>query len=224
MYQGTLDQVFLDDENPSKYRGPLPSDKGFMAQLAAGLDYIHTFGIAHRDIRPENVAIVSPNNAAGLTLVKWTGFGLSERVNNNASYETRIPGGSVNWMAPELIEKLGDFPILGTVLADVFSAGLIFFFHLARGVHPFGTRYQEIARNIEAGNGVNFDRKKCLLDGFFLYLLKLELSFTGLPFWQVTRSAIINVMLARNPLARSNWKNQLTNWHTNLNELVLFIS
>ena len=87
MYQGTLDQVFLDDENPFKYRGPLPSDKGFMAQLAAGLDYIHTFGIAHRDIRLENVAIVSPNNAAGLTLVKWTGFGLSERVNNNASYE-----------------------------------------------------------------------------------------------------------------------------------------
>jgi hypothetical protein len=63
-------------------------------------------------------------------------------------------------MAPELIEKLGVFPILGTVLADVFSAGLVFFFHLARGVHPFGYRYQEIAKNIEIGNGVNFDRKK----------------------------------------------------------------
>ena len=75
-------------------------------------------------------------------------------------------------MAPELIEKLGDFPILGTVLADVFSAGLIFFFHLARGVHPFGTQYHDIARNIEAGNGVNFDRKKSLLDSFFLYPCK----------------------------------------------------
>lgn len=89
--------------------------------------------------------IVSPKNAAGLTLVKLTGFGLSERVNNNASYETSIPGGSVNWSVPELIlKKLGVFPILGPVI-----------------------------------------------------ILLLAIKF-----------------------ARSNWKNQLTNWHTNLNELV----
>ena len=166
MYQATLDQVFLNDENPHKYDGPMPSDKGFMSQLASGLTFIHSSGLVHRDIRPENVVIISLN-ANGPVLVKWTGFCLSQRVRNDGSYETRIPGGSVNWMAPELLETLGGFPIRGTVLADVFSTGLIFFSRLAQGVHPFGTKYEEIAANIQSGTGVNFTSENF----FFFYCI-----------------------------------------------------
>ncbi len=53
----SLDKLFLTDDNPQKYKGPIPTSKDVLMQLAIGLEHIHNKGLVHRDLKPENVLI-----------------------------------------------------------------------------------------------------------------------------------------------------------------------
>ena len=65
-----MDQLFLEDGNPRKFSGQMPTEKVVLLQLANGLNYIHSKNLVHRDIRPENVHIFPPLNGFGLAVVK----------------------------------------------------------------------------------------------------------------------------------------------------------
>ncbi|EFX68475.1 hypothetical protein DAPPUDRAFT_260025 [Daphnia pulex] len=53
----SLDRLFLLEDDPKKYRGPMPPETEVLLQLAKGLEYIHQMGLVHRDIKPQNVLI-----------------------------------------------------------------------------------------------------------------------------------------------------------------------
>jgi len=84
-----------------------------LEQVANGLNYAHERGVIHRDVKPENVMILSDGTA------KITDFGIAR---SESTDKTR-PGvvlGSVGYMAPEQIK--------GMKLdrrADVFSLGIV---------------------------------------------------------------------------------------------------
>ncbi|KAI9683253.1 MAG: hypothetical protein M1822_006118 [Bathelium mastoideum] len=104
-------------------------------QLLRGVNYLHRNGIAHRDIKPENLLL----NSAGC--LKITDFGIAEvfsgvhpgrrtagDVCEEQTGEIRkcTPGicGSLPYMAPEVLQKKGDYdprPV------DVWSCAIIFF-------------------------------------------------------------------------------------------------
>ncbi len=159
MCAGSLDQLFLSEDDPGKYRGPrLPRPIKVLLKLAEGLAYIHSEGLVHRDIKPENVLI----SISEPVMLKWADFGLTKETDEGGTYEMSGQRGTLYWMAPEILEYIRPTGPSGpnrlfTTLTDVFSAGCLFFSFMTRGNHPFGNKlFTDVPSNIESNNPVNF--------------------------------------------------------------------
>lgn len=93
----------------------------FFHQLIDGLDYMHTKGYSHRDLKAENILLDKKFN------IKIADFGYASRKSKNS---TQV--GTFDYMAPEIIRAdrySGPF-------ADLFGAGLILFLMVTKN-KPF---------------------------------------------------------------------------------------
>ncbi len=117
----------LTDFCENKYKGPdLPPDSIVLLQIASGLDYIHSKKLVHRDIKPDNILI-------SLTIpvkMKLSDFGLCKKVSPRGTFAQSGLRGTLNWMAPELLEIMhnpdydtNDLP-RGTIESDTFAANV----------------------------------------------------------------------------------------------------
>jgi serine/threonine-protein kinase len=93
-------------------------------QISNGLAYVHSQGVIHRDVKPDNVWIDLAGN------VKIIDFGVAK------SEEFSITGvgftlGTPYYMAPEQVR--GDKP---TPLVDIYAFGVLLF-ELVTGIRPF---------------------------------------------------------------------------------------
>jgi serine/threonine-protein kinase/endoribonuclease IRE1 len=157
----SLDKLFLTDDNPQKYKGPIPTSKDVLMQLAIGLEHIHNKGLVHRDLKPENVLIwVDPNTQK--VLMKWADFGLSKRVNEKGSYSMQSGvKGTLDYSAPEILKLLEKEDTStstdgttspntrGNIKSDVFAEGIVFGYFLLGGVHLFGPRHKILSNIIK---------------------------------------------------------------------------
>jgi len=97
-------------------------------QAALGLKHIHSMGIAHRDVKPENMLLESKesNNLK----IKITDFGLAKyRVDTAMAMKSCC--GTPTYVAPEVLEKNGY-----TEIADIWSLGVTIYILLS-GTPPF---------------------------------------------------------------------------------------
>jgi serine/threonine protein kinase len=92
---------------------------GLAIDITAGMRAIHAVGVAHCDIKPQNVLIFKSADV-GYT-AKITDFG-SALLLSNVKDRARPPGGSSFWRAPECS---GELTVDGFVKADSYSLGLI---------------------------------------------------------------------------------------------------
>src|SRR5918995_2511282 len=113
---------------------PLKRLLDLSAQIAAGLAAAHARGIAHLDLKPENV-MVTPDGRA-----KMVDFGLAQFFNER----TRRPNGTMAESQCETVPMAGTAPYMspeqalggaGDFRSDQFSFGLILY-ELATGIHP----------------------------------------------------------------------------------------
>lgn len=97
-----------------------------LAQLCEALSYLHSRGVVHRDVKPDNVLLSSDGH---VTLLD---FGLSRKGGPSDLTEPGRLLGTLRYMAPEQALDHGlDFR------ADLYSLGLLTY-HLLTGVTPFG--------------------------------------------------------------------------------------
>lgn len=140
-------------------------------QITNGLQHLHNLRIVHRDLKPQNILVSLGKDGRPRLLV--SDFGLCKKLDGEQSSfraTTAHAAGTSGWRAPELL--LDDDIREGSVTAlesinsnhstsgalvsadlmpnrratraiDIFSLGLVFFYVLTKGSHPFdcGDRY-----------------------------------------------------------------------------------
>lgn len=98
-----------------------------VAQVAEGLDFAHSKGIVHRDVKPANIILLDGNRA------KITDFGIAKITSGVANLTTTGQFlGTPNYMAPEQIKGT---PVDGR--SDIFSLGICLYECLTHR-KPFG--------------------------------------------------------------------------------------
>jgi serine/threonine protein kinase len=110
--------------------GPLSLDEtvDLAAQLARGLDALHSRGVLHRDVKPSNVLLDGEGTAA------LADFGLARGTDSTRLTAEGQLLGTPHYLAPELIEGLD-----ATVQSDVYALGCVLYECLA-GEPPFAGR------------------------------------------------------------------------------------
>lgn len=134
---GTLDGVpymaneYIKGQNLKEvldFRGPLDTIEAvdYMIQLTDALAFAHHHGIIHRDVKPENIYVMSDGT------IKLGDFGIAqaEGIDSNLTKTSEIIG-SVHYLAPEIAKGEP-----ATSKSDIYAAGVVFF-EILTGHPPF---------------------------------------------------------------------------------------
>lgn len=99
------------------------------AQLLDGISYLHSQGVAHRDLKLENLLLVNKDD---ITNIKIADFGLAKSAPTSGQLKTVV--GTPQYVAPEVIQGVpGQTYGVGV---DMWSAGVVLFILLG-GYPPF---------------------------------------------------------------------------------------
>ena len=140
--------------------------RGMIMEILCGLEFLHDRGILHRDLKPSNVLV---DRAGRLRL---SDFGISRVLNEDETTIYTDSKGTEGWMAAEVIETInqsgkGRFK----KKSDIQPAGMMAFFILTRGVHPFGGTLYERMTNIVKAHPINLNKLDDLEARQFVTLL-----------------------------------------------------
>lgn len=130
--------------------------KRFLTQAAKALDYIHSVGIIHRDIKPDNILVVNDQE------IRIADFGLALLPGDAQSpdeYQNAV--GTMDYMAPELLEGR---PC--SIRSDLYALGITFI-ELVTGKQLFHavplSKQDESRRNIEKTENIPESLREVLL-------------------------------------------------------------
>ena len=152
----------------SEYVGPaLPTDAAVLYQIACGLDYVHSMNVVHHNLKPSNILISKSHPV----VIKIVDFAQSKYMSVWKERKLEM----LNWRAPECILSHGKLGQRGTVKSDIFSAGMVFFYFLTKGIHPFGNLvgddFFNVAQNICGNNAINFASEYFMKTDLLQYLV-----------------------------------------------------
>lgn len=117
-------------------------------EILTGLAFLHSRAIVHRDLKPSNVLVDVEGH------MKLADFGISRVLNEDETTFLTDPKGTHGWIAAEVIEAMnrGEKCRFKTK-SDVQVTGMIAFFVLTKGEHPFGDGSARMT-NIAKGNPI----------------------------------------------------------------------
>jgi serine/threonine protein kinase len=116
------------------HHGPLSAERAahYIAQAAEGLQYLHTAGLIHRDIKPGNLLLERRGivKILDLGLARYCAPGEGDAI--TATFDKKAILGTADFLAPEQAIQSSDVDIR----ADIYSLGATMYFLLA-GRPPF---------------------------------------------------------------------------------------
>ena len=122
-------------------------------EILTGLGFLHSQKILHRDLKPSNVLV----DVAGH--MRLADFGISRVLNEDETTVQTDAKGTHGWMPVEVIEAINKGQQCRfKKKSDIQVAGMLAFFVLTKGEHPFGGLSHERMTNILKGNLVNLDK------------------------------------------------------------------
>ncbi|MBI1258138.1 MAG: tetratricopeptide repeat protein [Chloroflexi bacterium] len=169
---------------------PLETKINLLVQMLQALAYLHRRSVIHRDLKPDNVAVVREN---GANRVRVLDFGLAltpEYLNAGGGSDA---AGTLAYMAPEVLQ--GDY---ATEASDLYAVGVIAYEMLV-GVHPFAS-----------GNNIEMIKKVLKTEPDLSALLnvlplpevgEIVIDFSGAP-PRRTLTEIVARLLAKHPIDR----------------------
>ena len=95
-------------------------------QLAEAIDFLHSYGIVHRDLKLENILVDTSNNTIQTKIID---FGLSKIASSNEKMEEKY--GTLLYLPPEIILNTKY-----TSKIDIWDFGIIAFSIINSGIHP----------------------------------------------------------------------------------------
>lgn len=119
-----------------KQRGQLSITEviDIMLQLTDGMAHAHDAYIVHRDIKPQNIMLLSNG------VIKITDFGVATALNSTQLTQTNSVMGTVHYLPPEQAQGKGS-----TIRSDIYSMGIMMY-ELLTGLVPYkGENAVEIA-------------------------------------------------------------------------------
>ncbi|KAF4073424.1 hypothetical protein AMELA_G00258480, partial [Ameiurus melas] len=130
-----------------EYKEELDQDtlKKVTQEVLLGLQALHNAGIIHRDIKPSNILIDVEGNT------RLADFGVSRMLTQGASTVHTLRAGTPRWEATEILNGKADSTCRYKTSTDIQVAGMLAYYILSAGNHPFGTG-SEIEENIRKGN------------------------------------------------------------------------
>lgn len=120
--------------------------KRALRDITSGLGHLHSNGIVHRDIKPQNILVLISNSNEGELCMVISDLGLSRKLESGeTSFEPTVGSeGTVGWMAPEILRSRGTRTMEGgqtlrlTKSVDIFALGCLGYYCLTGGKHPYG--------------------------------------------------------------------------------------
>nr|AHW46386.1 MSP [Paramecium caudatum] len=122
----------------------------YMKQVLSALAYCHAQNIIHRDMKPSNIMLQSPDPKAGIKVID---FGTAKK-QVSGEKQTQVIGTPL-YIAPEVIDKQY------TEKCDIWSCGVILY-QILTGKFPFDVKVQSLQQlfsNIKSGK-YNFTSKE----------------------------------------------------------------
>ncbi|XP_057201673.1 probable serine/threonine-protein kinase irlF [Triplophysa rosa] len=116
--------------------------KKIVKDVLIGLRDLHHGEVIHRDLNPKNVLIDSGNNA------RLADFGLSRKLEEGSAVYT-AKAGTRGWEAVETLGPSGDSRY--RMSSDVQVAGMLMYYILTDGKHPFDVNNSDRETNIREG-------------------------------------------------------------------------
>ena len=122
-------------------------------EILTGVKFLHDFGILHRDLKPSNVLVDVDGH------MRLADFGISRVLDEDETKVHTFAKGTRDWMPAEVVEALNQ-EVKGQFRkkSDVHVVGMISFFILTKGGHPFGSLSLGCMQNILRGVAVNLDK------------------------------------------------------------------
>ena len=142
------DYVMSHSKQFLERRGPI-----IIKEILTGLEALHNGvkRVLHRDLKPRNILVDHEGR------MRLADFGVSRILDNEATSLYTDPEGTFGWIAAESIKRREDGKVTFKSKSDIQVAGMICFYILTKGEHPFGA-VDERMFNIRNGNPVNMKK------------------------------------------------------------------